>query len=93
MTREISLNARPRLTTQARLQWDPTRKQQALLAPEGVLMLNATASDILTLCDGQRSVSVIITELGTRYNRVVDQEILTFLNRLIDKRLVEFEHE
>ncbi len=93
MMREIPLNARPRLATQARLQWDPMREKQVLLAPEGVLVLNATAAAILTLCDGQRSVSAITTELGTRYNHVVDQEILTFLNRLRDKRLMEFEDE
>ena len=90
---EIPLNARPRLATRARLQWDPLREKQVLLAPEGVLVLNATAAAILALCDGQRRVSAIAAELGTRYNRVVDQEILTFLNRLRDKRLMEFKDE
>lgn len=91
MAREISPNARPRLAVQAQLQWDPVRGKQVLLAPERVLVLNATAEAILTLCDGQRSIAVITAELGTRYRCVVDEQILAFLARLDEKRLLEFE--
>jgi pyrroloquinoline quinone biosynthesis protein D len=87
--REVTLSARPRLSVQARLQWDSVREKQVLLMPEGVLVLNPTAAAILTLCDGQRSVATIIADLSTRYNRVVDQEVLTFLNRLIQRRMME----
>ena len=91
--REIPLTGRPRLATQARLQWDTVRQKQVLLAPEGVLLLNATASAILTLCDGQRSVSAIAADLSAQYNRAVEQEVVTFLNRLIHKRLMEFDDD
>jgi len=91
--REIRMTSRPQLAGRARLQWDPVREQQVLLAPEGVLVLNATASAILALCDGQRSVSDISADLSTQYNRVIDQEILTFLNRILRKRLIEFDDE
>ena len=87
--REVTLTARPRLKTQVRLHWDPVREKQVLLTPEGVLVFNATAAAILASCDGQRSVSAIIAELGTLYNRVADQEVLTFLNRLVQKKVIE----
>jgi len=91
--REIRMTSRPRLASRARLQWDPVREKQVVLAPEGVLVLNATASAILALCDGQRNVSDITAGLSAQYNRIVDQEILTFLNRLLQKRLIEFDDE
>ena len=87
--REVTLTARPRLSALARLQWDPVRQKQVLLMPEGVLVLNPTAAAIVTLCNGQRSVSDIIAELSTQYNRAVDQDVLTFLNRLVSKRVLE----
>jgi pyrroloquinoline quinone biosynthesis protein D len=93
MMHEIRMASRPRLASRVRSQWEPVREQQVLLAPEGVLVLNATASAILALCDGQRSVSAITSDLSTQYNRVVDQEILTFLNRLLQRRLIEFDDE
>lgn len=91
MMREILPNTRPRLAAQARLQWDPMLGKQVLLAPERVLVLNATAEAILALCDGQRSISGITAELGTRYRCVVDEQVLAFLARLAEKRLLEFE--
>ena len=87
--REATWTARPRLSVQARLQWDAVREQQVLLLPEGVLVLNATAAAILALCDGQRSVSTIAADLSAQYNRVVEQEVVTFLNRLIERRVIE----
>jgi pyrroloquinoline quinone biosynthesis protein D len=90
--REVTLTVRPRLKTQARLQWDSVREKQVLLTPEGVLVLNPTAAAILALCDGQHSVSAIIADLSSQYNRVVDQEVLTFLKRLLEKRLIEYDN-
>lgn len=87
------MTSRPRLAAGARLHWDAVREKQVLLTPEGVLVLNATAAAILALCDGQRSVSTIATELSTQYNRVVSEEIVTLLNRLAQKRLVAFDDE
>jgi pyrroloquinoline quinone biosynthesis protein D len=90
--REVTLTVRPQLKTQARLQWDSVREKQVLLTPEGVLVLNPTAAAILALCDGQHSVSAIIADLSSQYNRVVDQEVLTFLKRLLEKRLIEYDN-
>jgi pyrroloquinoline quinone biosynthesis protein D len=91
--REVIMSTQPRLAAQTRLQWDPVRQKQVLLAPEGVLVLNVTASAILALTDGQRSVSDIVAELSTQYNHIVDQDALSFLNRLASKRLLEFDDE
>jgi pyrroloquinoline quinone biosynthesis protein D len=84
---------RPQLARQVRLQWDPVRKQQVLLAPEGVLALNQTGATILGLCDGERTVAEIVEELRGQYNRVADDEVRDFLARLVGKRWVELGDE
>ena len=88
---ELTLAERPRLSARTRMQYDGVREKQVLLFPEGLLVLNETAAAILALCDGQRSVAQIAAELGARYSRPADQDVLQLLNRLLQKRLVEVE--
>jgi pyrroloquinoline quinone biosynthesis protein D len=80
---------RPRLVRGVRLTFDRARERHVLLSPETVVVLNATGSDVLELCDGKRSVAEIVTELGARYSRVVDEDVRRFLDRLVARRCVE----
>ena len=84
---------RPHLARQVRMEWDPVRKQQVLLEPEGVLVLNQTGAAILGLCDGERTLAEIVEELRERYNRVDGDEVRDFLARLVAKRWVELGDE
>jgi pyrroloquinoline quinone biosynthesis protein D len=84
---------RPYLARQARMEWDPAREKQVLLAPEGVLVLNQTGAVILSLCDGERTVVEIVEELRGKYDRVDGDEVRGFLARLVAKRLVELGDE
>jgi pyrroloquinoline quinone biosynthesis protein D len=93
MSIAISSTNRPHLARQARMEWDPARKQQVLLAPEGVLVLNQTGATILSLCDGKRTVVEIVEELRGKYDRVDGDEVRNFLARLVAKRLVELGDE
>jgi pyrroloquinoline quinone biosynthesis protein D len=58
---------RPRLITGARLRYDDVREEHLLLIPEGAVRLNATAAEVLELCDGQRSLDEIAGALSARY--------------------------
>lgn len=58
---------RPRLITGARLRYDEVREQHLLLVPEGAVRLNPTASEVLELCDGERSLDEIVGVLVKRY--------------------------
>ena len=80
---------RPALARGVRLTFDPARGRHVLLSPETVVVLNATGSDVLALCDGQRTVAEIVAELGARYSRVVDEDVRAFLDRLVERRCVE----
>ena len=84
---------RPHLARLVRLEWDPVRERQVLLAPEGVLVLNQTGATILSLCDGERTVAEIVEELRGKYDRVDGDEVRNFLARLVTKRLVELGDE
>jgi pyrroloquinoline quinone biosynthesis protein D len=59
---------RPRLATGARLRYDEVREEHVLLVPEGAVRLNATAAEVLELCDGERSLDDIVTALCARYD-------------------------
>ena len=93
MSIAVSSTNRPHLARQVRMEWDPARKQQVLLAPEGVLVLNQTGATILGFCDGERTVVEIVEELRGKYNRVDGDEVRNFLARLVAKRWVELGDE
>ncbi|MQA91309.1 MAG: pyrroloquinoline quinone biosynthesis peptide chaperone PqqD [Gemmatimonas sp.] len=57
----------PRLGRGVRLKYDPVRQTQMLLRPEGALALNSSATVVLELCDGKRTVQEIIAELEAKY--------------------------
>jgi pyrroloquinoline quinone biosynthesis protein D len=58
---------RPRLVTGARLRYDEVREEHLLLIPEGAVRLNASAAEVLELCDGERSLDEIVAALSVRY--------------------------
>jgi len=58
---------RPRLVTGARLRYDDVREEHVLLIPEGAVLLNPTAAEVLGLCDGERSLDDIVGALSARY--------------------------
>jgi coenzyme PQQ biosynthesis protein PqqD len=70
----IDLNSRPALVAHVRLRTDPVSGEPVLLFPEGVMVLNETAHDIVLRCDGRTTVREIITALVAEYE--MDEETL-----------------
>lgn len=64
---EVTLQEVPRLSPGFRFQWEPAQGCHVLLYPEGMVRLNDSASAILGLVDGQRSVADIVTVLEQRF--------------------------
>ncbi len=81
--------SRPRLAPHVRLTFDQARQAYVLLTPETVTLLNDTGAAILELCDGERTVDEILTELRDRYDGVADDEVRLFLAGLLAKRRLE----
>ena len=80
---------RPRLATGARLQYDDVREEHLLLVPEGVVRLNATAAEVLELCDGERSLDDIVGALSTRYDGAdLSDDVRGLVQAMAEKGLV-----
>jgi pyrroloquinoline quinone biosynthesis protein D len=63
-----SLPEHPRLNRLFRLQYEEAQKTHVLLYPEGMVKLNQSASEILLLCDGTRTISEIVAALEAKFN-------------------------
>lgn len=50
-----------------RLQWEEAQQKHVILYPEGLVELNATAAEILQLCDGTRNLDDIVEELERKF--------------------------
>lgn len=81
---------KPRLRKGVRLTFDKTRDTHVLLFPEGVLVPNATAAAVLSLCDGESTVDEIVAALGRRFRGVRAQDVTDVLARLESRRVVEW---
>jgi pyrroloquinoline quinone biosynthesis protein E len=71
-----------------RLVHDPVQRTDALLYPEGVLLLNETAADIVRLCDGTRTSLEIATTLSARYDGVTEESVADVVTGLARRRLL-----
>jgi pyrroloquinoline quinone biosynthesis protein D len=80
---------RPRLAPHVRFAFDRARDQHVLLTPESVTVLNGTGAAVVGLCDGERTVSEIVTELRGRFQRVDDEQVRVFLDRLAARRCLD----
>jgi pyrroloquinoline quinone biosynthesis protein D len=84
------MSRKPRLRKGVRLTFDKTRDTHVLLFPEGVLVPNATAAAVLSLCDGESTVDEIAAALAERYRGVRAQDVTDVLARLESRRVVEW---
>jgi pyrroloquinoline quinone biosynthesis protein D len=80
---------RPCLVNGGRLHYDDVRDQHLLLIPEGAVRLNATAAQVLELCDGRRSVDEIAATLSERFAGAdVIGDVRELLDRMGERGLV-----
>ena len=87
----IADTSKPRLAAKSRLKWDAVREKRLLLFPEGVLVLNKTAHDVLALCDGQRAVAEIVKTLAAQYAvdaNAIEADVKEILQKLSQKTFV-----
>ena len=83
---DVSLH--PKLASKARIQTDKITGKPTLLYPEGVMVLNPTGEAILSLCDGDRTISDIATELASRYEIEASElisDVVEYMGRLQDR--------
>ena len=72
--------ARPRISSKFRLQWEPAQNAHVLLYPEGMVKLNRSAGEILSRCNGTRSVDDIVADLERAFGRAdLHNDVVAFL--------------
>ena len=85
---DITESSRPVLARHAKLRFDETRQRWVILVPERVLAPDDVAVEILQLCDGVRSVDVIIDTLAEKYvadRELIASDVIAMLKDLADK--------
>lgn len=81
---------KPRMARRARLRFDDTRDSHVLLLPERIVMLSASAAEILGLCDGERTRDDIVRELKQRYpDADLDDDVQEFLKEALERQWLE----
>ena len=86
------LSLRPRLATKAKLRLDPKTGKHILLYPEKGLLLNPTGTAILQQCNGQQTLSAIVTALAAQFQTEparLEPEVLVFVQGLLDRGLLQ----
>jgi pyrroloquinoline quinone biosynthesis protein D len=87
------LQSRPALPQRVTLRSDPVTGEPVLLYPEGLLVLNATAHEIVMRCDGKTTVHSLLNMLAQEYDADENQlrsEVLACLHGLNQRQLLEF---
>lgn len=63
-----------------RLQWEEAQQKHVILYPEGMVELSPSATEILKLCDGERTLEGIVNELEEKFETSdLKGDILEFL--------------
>lgn len=87
----LAATSRPKLWKFARVQFDEARQRNVLQYPEGAVLLNDTAAEILALCDGTRTLAEIAKSLEERYGTDVFDDVQSYLTQLAERELVRDE--
>ncbi|MDZ7713137.1 MAG: pyrroloquinoline quinone biosynthesis peptide chaperone PqqD [Rhodovibrio sp.] len=92
MSVALTADSVPRLAPGVRLKDDKARGQTVLLAPERVLVPDATAVEVLQRLDGRQSVAQLSKTLAAEYDAPVETiqaDVVDMLADLAEKGFVE----
>ena len=88
----VSAESIPKLPRHAKLRFDKARDKWIILAPERVFELDHVAYEVISRCDGGRSVEQVIDSLCEKFDQVGREVIMTdvtnMLQDLADKGFV-----
>jgi pyrroloquinoline quinone biosynthesis protein D len=86
----ISNDTKPSLGRGFRLQWEPAQKAHVLLYPEGMVKLNGSAGEILTRCNGARTVAEIVSDLESAFSTTdLEKDVRAFMAIALEKQWLE----
>ncbi|HEY8052161.1 MAG: pyrroloquinoline quinone biosynthesis peptide chaperone PqqD [Steroidobacterales bacterium] len=87
---EMALDARPAIAHGMRLQWEPAQDAHVLLYPEGMVKLNGPAGQIMSRCDGVRTIADIVADLERTYKQSgLTADVVAFVALAMQRRWLE----
>ena len=87
---EIPLSTRPAIARGMRLQWEPAQEAHVLLYPEGMVKLNGSAGQIMSRCDGVRTITDIVADLERTYNQSgLTADVVAFVTLAVQRHWLE----
>ena len=88
----VSAESIPRLARHAKFRFDKARDKWIILAPERVFELDDVAYEVISRCNGDKSVGHVVDELCEKFEQVSRDVILgdvtSMLQDLADKGFV-----
>ena len=85
-----TLDAKPRVSKQFRLQWEEAQQSWVLLYPEGMVKLNGSAGEIMKRCDGMATLQEIVTDLERSFGAEdLTKDVLGFVELAKKQRWIE----
>jgi len=85
-----ALPEHPKLNRLFRLQYEEAQKTYVLLYPEGMVKLNQSASEILLLCDGTRTVVDIVAALEAKFSASgLDADVRSMLKEAVRRNWLD----
>jgi pyrroloquinoline quinone biosynthesis protein D len=86
----ITAQTRPFVGRGFRLQWEPAQNSHVLLYPEGMVKLNGSAGEIVSRCDGKRTLDEIVADLESAFNATgLSSEVADFVAFAVEKKWLE----
>ena len=81
-----------KLPRHAKLRFDKARDKWIILAPERVFELDEIAYEVISRCDGERTVTDVVDELCLKFDQVerevIMNDVVGMLQNLADKGFV-----
>jgi pyrroloquinoline quinone biosynthesis protein D len=87
---ELSDAVRPAIRRGLKLQWEQAQNAYVLLYPEGQLVLNQSAAEILKRCDGVCTVADIVADIERTHSLSgIGPDVMAFVRMALEQRWVE----
>jgi pyrroloquinoline quinone biosynthesis protein D len=73
-----------------RLQWEPAQNAHVLLYPEGMVKLNTSAGEIMSRCDGERTLAEVVADLEKAFDATgLSSEVTAFASLALQNKWLE----
>jgi pyrroloquinoline quinone biosynthesis protein D len=86
----LTNDTRPVIGRGFRLQWEAAQEAHVLLYPEGMVKLNSSAGEIMSRCDGERTLAEIIADLEKTFGATsLSGDVTAFVSMALQNKWLE----